>query len=224
MESLKVLSHRTSSLKCSAIAYSGSWSTTEASCVRITFLTNPPYTHLRMTCTDNMEKSQELVRTISRSFFPPSHTIIIEALLHHSALTLAEVRSFFASGGRPKSELSSWLAELERGGLVSKYVRAEQRRANRSQQKQGAGGTVYYYIDYRKAVDASNYRLHSLEQKCTKHSNPSAADEKSCQCTTCKTEYTQLKLMESRDLLGRGSGFKVCLRQEELALSRPNRA
>lgn len=75
----------------------------------------------------------------------------------------------------------------------------------------GGGSTVYYYIDYRRAIDGTKYRLHTLESQITKHSRPST-EKKPYQCPRCKSEFNQLELMDSVDNLGRGSGFlcKVC--------------
>jgi len=159
-----------------------------------------------------MEKAQVLVRTVTRAFYETQHAIIVEALIRHSALTAPDLKSFFAGGAKQKNDIPMWCEDLSRGGLVSKYVRAEPKSKGQNRgQKPGSGNTTYYYIDYRRAVDGTKYRLHTLEAKITKHSKPSA-EKKPYKCTKCKTEFTQLDLMDSLDPLGRGSGFKckVC--------------
>jgi len=159
-----------------------------------------------------MEKAQVLVRTVTRAFYETQHAIIVEALIRHSALTAPDLKSFFAGGAKQKNDIPMWCEDLSRGGLVSKYVRAEPKGKGQNRgQKLGSGNTTYYYIDYRRAVDGTKYRLHTLSSEITQHSNPSA-ENKPYKCLKCKSEFTLLELIDSRDPLGRGSGFKckVC--------------
>lgn len=168
-----------------------------------------------------MDRAQVLLRTVTRAFYEPQHCIIVEGLVRHSALTTPELKGFFQNAANRKNDLTSWCAELERSGLISKCtlspmilitfeyanhildVRAEPK----SKGARGAVSTTFYYVDYRRMVDSVKYRLHTLEAKITKHSKPSA-EKKPYKCPRCKSEFTQLDLMDSIDPLGRGSGFK----------------
>jgi len=153
-----------------------------------------------------MEKAQVLVRTAARAFYDSEHVIIIDALIKHSALSQGDIR-LILDNKRAAKDISKTCAELERGGLLCTYVRSEFK-------KQGAGKpspVKYYYIDYRRAVDSTKFRLHTLEHEISKRSKPTA-ERKPYRCKTCKSEFTMLDVMDNRDPQGRGSGFlcKTC--------------
>lgn len=170
-----------------------------------------------------MEKVQVLLRTAVRAFYEPHHAIIIETLIQHSACTANDLKTFFAQHVKGSKELGTWLSDLERAGLLSRYTRQVETRAKAPNRQKGAGSTTYYWIDPRRAVDATKYRVsvlfaqfsdtstdlptsHTLAARITRHSRPST-ERKPYKCTRCKTEFTLLDLMHSRDPQGRGSGF-----------------
>ena len=64
----------------------------------------------------------------------------------------------------------------------------------------------YFYIDYRRAIDAIKYRIHMIDNKI-KSLGKASAEKKDLHCTRCDSEYTHIEVLDSIDPRGRGSGF-----------------
>jgi transcription initiation factor TFIIE subunit alpha len=66
----------------------------------------------------------------------------------------------------------------------------------------------YFYIDYRRAIDATKYKLHILDERIKKDAAPTQ-EKKELRCPQCKAQWTFVEVLDSIDLLGRESGF-IC--------------
>ena len=67
----------------------------------------------------------------------------------------------------------------------------------------------YYYIDWRRAIDATKYRIHMLDEKIKANSKPTQ-EKKEFSCPQCKAQWTTMEVLDSVDPQGRASGF-LCL-------------
>ncbi|KAF2675484.1 hypothetical protein BT63DRAFT_420680 [Microthyrium microscopicum] len=146
---------------------------------------------------------QTLVRAVSRAFCGPEPTIVLDAIINHTALNLEQLRTIFTSTGRVPRDLQKSVGTLRDAGLVSMISRQETK-AN----AQKATTIEYFYVDYRLAIDATKYRLHFLESALHAKGRPTTA-RTDFHCPRCKSAYTQLEVMDDIDPQGRGSGF-VC--------------
>jgi len=72
----------------------------------------------------------------------------------------------------------------------------------------------YYFIDYRRAIDATKYRVHMIDKKIKAQGKPNQ-EKKELRCRQCKSEWTTLEVLDNIDpwaaASGRGSGF-LCKR------------
>jgi transcription initiation factor TFIIE subunit alpha len=68
----------------------------------------------------------------------------------------------------------------------------------------------YYYIDYRRAIDATKYRLHILDGRIKANAAPTQ-EKKELICMQCKAQWTHMEVLDSVDFEGRDSGF-LCKR------------
>lgn len=77
----------------------------------------------------------------------------------------------------------------------------------------------YFYIDYRRAIDATKYRVHMLDEKIKNESKPTQ-EKKEYTCPTCHSEYTIMEVLDSRDSFNMGSGF-TCKRCGSILKANP---
>jgi transcription initiation factor TFIIE subunit alpha len=70
----------------------------------------------------------------------------------------------------------------------------------------------YYYIDYRRAIDACKYKIHKIDEHVKKNAKPTA-EKAELKCTRCKSQYTTMDVLNSIDPEPSfdSSGF-LCLR------------
>ncbi|KAF2431763.1 hypothetical protein EJ08DRAFT_659766 [Tothia fuscella] len=148
-----------------------------------------------------MEKAQELVRMVARAFYGTDHVVVIDALVNHQALNVEDMRRIFVATGRNKNDLLKLIGRLREGGLISVHSRLETK-AN----AQKPTTVEYYYIDYRRAIDGTKYRLHLLEEKLRREAAPTE-EKKEYQCSQCKSEWTEMEVLDNPDPQHRRSGF-----------------
>jgi transcription initiation factor TFIIE subunit alpha len=142
---------------------------------------------------------------------------VIDAITNHSALTLDDFKQIFAAGGRQPKEIAKYLGKLREGGLISVYGRQET--------KPGAQKTStveYWWIDYQRAIDATKYRLHMLQEHLS-HLGKSTTEKKDFTCRVCGSEWTQMEVLDNPDPQHRGSGF-LCKRCNSLLDYKPQNA
>jgi transcription initiation factor TFIIE subunit alpha len=148
-----------------------------------------------------MELAITLVRRVARAFYDTEHVVVIEALSRHSALSIDDFRIVFANTGRGSKEIAKYLGRLRESGLVSVYGRQETK-----PNAQKATTVEYWYIDPRLAVDATNYKLHMIQETLTNQGKPTT-EKKEYSCSRCKSEWTTMDVISHREPNGRGSGF-----------------
>lgn len=126
---------------------------------------------------------------------------MIDALIKHSALNVDEFRVVFNNKSMTRVDVQKVSGKLRDGGLVSVYLQQEQK-ANALKPT-----TVeYYYIDYRRAVDAIKYSLHTLSEDRKKKAGPTLK-KKEYKCQQCKSEWEELDVVDKIDPQQRNSGF-----------------
>ncbi|KAF2834370.1 hypothetical protein M501DRAFT_1061762 [Patellaria atrata CBS 101060] len=151
-----------------------------------------------------MEQAKVLVRSVVRAFYETEHVVLIDALVFHSALSLADLALVMDLGKQTKT-VQKLCGRLREGGLISVYARSEQREG---QQKPST--REYYYIDYRRAIDATKYRIYQLDELIKQNSKPTQ-EKKELSCPRCQSQFTLMEAMDNIDPMGGGSGF-LCKR------------
>jgi transcription initiation factor TFIIE subunit alpha len=70
----------------------------------------------------------------------------------------------------------------------------------------------YYYIDYRRAIDACKYKIHKIDETVKKNAKPTA-EKAELKCLRCKSQYTTIDVLNSVDPepSAESSGF-LCLK------------
>lgn len=70
----------------------------------------------------------------------------------------------------------------------------------------------YFYIDYRRAIDACKYKIHKIDEMVKKNAKPTA-EKAELRCSRCKSQYTMMDVLNSIDPepTHDSSGF-LCLR------------
>ncbi|KAF2277973.1 uncharacterized protein EI97DRAFT_415793 [Westerdykella ornata] len=154
---------------------------------------------------DPLELAKVFVKTVARMFYETEHIVIVDALVFHGALTTADL-CLVLDWGKNSKGVGKFIGKLKQGGLISTHTRQEMR--------EGAMKAIsrdYFYIDYRRAIDATKYRLHMLDEQIKKDAAPTQ-EKKELQCKRCKSQWTHIEVMDCIDHLGRESGFlcKTC--------------
>ena len=91
-----------------------------------------------------------------------------------------------------------------KGRLISDFLRFA-----RPELRDGAMKAItreYYYVDYRRAIDATKYRIHMLDERIKDHSKPTQ-EKKEFFCPQCRSQWTTMEVLDKIDPLGRESGF-----------------
>ena len=70
----------------------------------------------------------------------------------------------------------------------------------------------FYYIDYRRAIDACKYKIHKIDEAVKKNAKPTA-EKAEYKCPRCKSQYTTMDVLNSVDPepTAESSGF-LCLK------------
>ncbi|KAF2403239.1 hypothetical protein EJ06DRAFT_528185 [Trichodelitschia bisporula] len=162
-----------------------------------------------------MEKAHILARMTARAFYDMDHVVVVDALATHISMPIEDLRQVFTNTGKNKQDIQKLCGRLREGGLVSVYTRQETKAG-----AQKPTAVEYYYVDPRRAVDATKYRLHMVEEQLRKIARPTT-EKKEFSCPRCKAEWTQMDVLDSVDPAGRGSGF-VCKRCSTVLDYHPN--
>lgn len=155
-----------------------------------------------------MDKAQVMVRMVVRAFYEPEAVVVIDSLVRHICLNKGDLAVIFQNSMKHKNALDTVIGQLKLAGLIREHYR-EEMKAN----AQKPAKVVYYYIDYRYAVDATKYRLHTLGVQLRKQAGPSE-EKKEYFCPRCKSEFREI------DVIGNpswdGSTFLCLTCQHEL--------
>lgn len=108
--------------------------------------------------------------------------------------------------GKNQKGAAKLTGRLREAGLISVWTRQEVR--------EGAMKAVnreYFFIDYRRAIDATKYKLHILDERIKANAAPTQ-EKKELNCKQCKAQWTTMEVLDSVDFMGRESGFlcKTC--------------
>lgn len=147
-----------------------------------------------------MEHAKILVRTVARAFYETEHVIVADALAMHSALSAADISiAMHLSPSNSNKIVQRLIAKLREGGLVSVFTRQETRDGSNKPQARD-----YYYIDYRRAIDSTKYRVHILHEQIKAASSSTGQDEKKeWRCTRCSSQFTAMEVLDTTDARGR---------------------
>ena len=121
-------------------------------------------------------------------------------MLMDSRLSVSDLVIVLDAGKNSKG-VGKLVGKLKEGGLVSVYARQEQR--------EGASKSInreYYYIDYRRAIDAVKYKIHMIHQRVNKDAKPTT-EKAEFFCPQCKAQWTTMEVIDLIDFEGRESGF-----------------
>ncbi|KAI1371506.1 hypothetical protein F4677DRAFT_435387 [Hypoxylon crocopeplum] len=160
-----------------------------------------------------MDLAQTLVRSVTRAFFTAPEdrrmVTIVDALVLHSTLRDDDLAHLMSLNAK---DLHRICRRLEEERLLVIHHRSEIKEG-----KEKASPRMYYYIDYRQAIDAIKYRTFKLDKKVQGDAIP-AQEKKEYFCTFCKAEWTTLEVL---DKMG-PEGF-LCHRCDSLLNYDPDR-
>ncbi|KAK8035078.1 TFIIE alpha subunit [Apiospora rasikravindrae] len=139
-----------------------------------------------------MDKAQTLVRSVARAFydpthFDPRHIVIIDALITHSALRDDDLSYLMAQNTK---DLHKICGKLREDRFIEVHVRAELREG-----QQRPSNRTYYYIDYRKAIDAIKWRVYTLDKAVQGNAVP-ASEKKEYFCSYCGSDWTAMEVLD----------------------------
>jgi transcription initiation factor TFIIE subunit alpha len=154
------------------------------------------------------EKANVLVRSVVRSFYEVDHIVVMDAIINHSCVSLEDLRIALVATGRSNKDIAKVCGRLREGGLLAVYVHQEQR-ANSRLNGTRASNVEYFYVNQQKAVDATQYRIYTLEEKIRKHARPTT-EKKEYSCPRCKSQYTQMEVLDGWDPMNRGYLCRNC--------------
>ena len=130
-----------------------------------------------------------LLRSASRAFYPPEHILILDAILLHSALSDDDLAHLMGQQRKALRKLSS---KLVHDGVVTVTSRQEI--------KEGHTRPInkdYYWVDTHRAIDVVKYRIKSMFKEVERRYGQKVEEKKEFRCGTCKSEYTQMEVLDS---------------------------
>ena len=144
-----------------------------------------------------------LLRTTVRAFYTTDHVLVIEALIVHSTLPDSDLAHVLGMQPKPLRRLCGRLRE---DGLLSVQTRAE-RRADGSGGYYGGAPQAgkervtyrnWYYLNFHRAIDSIKYRMYRLSKHVESLGMPTT-EKKDLFCPRCKSQYTELEVMDMID-------------------------
>lgn len=154
---------------------------------------------------DPLGLAKVFVKTVVRMFYDTEAIVVIDALVFHGAIPSTDL-VIVLDWGKNSKGANKIAGKLKEGSLIHSYSRQEIRDgAMKSTSRE------YLYIDYRRAIDATKYRLHMLDSSIKANAAPTQ-QKKELQCRQCKAQWTYEEVIDCIDPYGRASGFacKTC--------------
>ena len=157
-----------------------------------------------------------LLRTVARAFYNAEHILVIDALIVHSTLHDSDLAILLGLGNQVKT-LRKICGRLREDGLLSVQPRAVKRTDGTqsffggSQGQPGKERVTYkdwYYLNFHRAIDSIKYRMYRLNKHVESLGAPTTG-KKDLTCPRCKSQYTQLEVMDRLDF---ESGLSMCRR------------
>jgi transcription initiation factor TFIIE subunit alpha len=156
---------------------------------------------------DPLELAKVFVKTAVRMFYETEHIVVIDALVFHGALSLPDLVIVLDAGKNQKGA-GKLCGKLKESGLLSVYTRQETR--------EGAMKSIsreYFYIDYRRAIDATKYKIHIIDERIKRDAKPTT-EKAEFHCPQCKAQWTTMEVLDYVDFTptASDSGFlcKTC--------------
>jgi len=141
-----------------------------------------------------MDIAQTLIRTVVRAFYEVEHILIIDALVLHSALRDDDLALLM---GTQTKYLRKLCSKLREDGLLSVHSRSETREGG-----QRPFSRDYYFINFHKAIDVIKFRLKRMGREIEARFGQSADEKKEYVCAQCKSEYTQMEVLDTIGPMG----------------------
>lgn len=151
-----------------------------------------------MSTPDERQVLTGLVQQVSRAFYDPKYTIIMDQLARHPVLKDDDLAS--RMGLQPK-ELNKVIAVLSNDSLVRIYRQNELKEG-----AQRAVGKQYYYLDYAHFCNVVKWRIARMRHKIDSTLRNELGN-KGYICTQCKETYTPLDVSKLMDF---AQGILVC--------------
>ncbi|KAH7374267.1 hypothetical protein BKA66DRAFT_422897 [Pyrenochaeta sp. MPI-SDFR-AT-0127] len=142
---------------------------------------------------DPVETVKQLIRTVVRMFYETEHIVVIDALCYHVALPMSDLVLILEAGKNSK-HVGRIAGKLREAGLCSSYSLQVLREGATKQTSR-----EYYYIDWRRAIDACKYRIHKIDETVKKDAKPTA-EKAELKCPRCKSQYTMIQALDHPDL------------------------
>lgn len=150
------------------------------------------------------ELALRLLRMIARAFYQTEHIIVIDALCFHSTLSDMDLAHLLSMQIKPLRKIAGRLRE---DGLLSVQTRTERRTDGSGGFYSGGPGQAgkervthrdWYYINFHRAIDCIKYRMWKLSKHVESIGAP-MTERKELVCPRCKSQYTELEVMDSID-------------------------
>ncbi|GAB7364350.1 hypothetical protein MBLNU230_g4893t1 [Neophaeotheca triangularis] len=156
-----------------------------------------------------------LLRTTARAFYSTEHILVIDALILHSTLQDSDLAHLL---GMQTKHLRKLCGKLREDGLLSVQSRAERRADGTGSYYGGAPGAGgrerlthrdWYYLNFHRAIDSIKFRIHKLNRRIEATAAPTTVKKDLC-CPRCKSEYTELEVLDNIDSLTGGFMCHKC--------------
>ncbi|KAL0959915.1 hypothetical protein HGRIS_011580 [Hohenbuehelia grisea] len=151
-----------------------------------------------MATKEEQEILRLLVQHVSRSFYEPKYTIILDQLARHPVLKDDDLAGRM---GLQSKELNKLMAVLSNDRLVNVYRQNELKEG-----AQRSVGKQYYYIDYQNFCNVVKWRINKMYSMIDSTLR-NELDNKGYVCPQCKASYTPLDVFKLRDNM---RGTLVC--------------
>ncbi|KAH7063749.1 hypothetical protein BKA63DRAFT_180730 [Paraphoma chrysanthemicola] len=155
---------------------------------------------------DPLELGKQFVRTVVRMFYETEHVVVLDALCYHGALPISDL-VLVLDAGKNSKHVGKIVGKLKEAGMCAVFTQQVMREGATKQSSR-----EFYYIDYRRAIDACKYKIHKIDEAVKKNAKPTA-EKAELKCTRCKSQYTTMDVLNSIDPepTAESSGF-LCLR------------
>lgn len=141
-----------------------------------------------------MDLAHTLIRSVARAFYGAEHSLILDAILLHSALRDDDLA--FVMGSQTK-HTRKLCYKLQEEGILHKESRPEIRQgANRATNRD------YYFINLHAAIDSIKWRIASMQRKIAQKYAQTDEERKDWVCPQCKSEFTPYDVLDRVDFEG----------------------
>ncbi|KAI8964870.1 hypothetical protein F5Y11DRAFT_58130 [Daldinia sp. FL1419] len=141
-----------------------------------------------------MDMVQTLLRSVARAFLLEDDEIrlvlILDAVIRHTTIRDDDLSYLMHLNTKDLHRICGRLREEH---FLQVHTRPELREGKDKPQNR-----IYYYIDYRQAIDAIKYKTFLLDKKVQGDATPQQ-EKKEYFCPLCKAEWTMLDVVDNSD-------------------------